>query len=231
MKVPEHVAIIMDGNGRWAKKHHLPRNFGHRKGAEALRRIIKLSPSWGIRFLTLYTFSTENWKRPKKEVDYLISLFLEYVKRETPKLNKEKVRMRFIGSRKELSDTVLIGIKNSEELTKNNQKLTLTFAINYGGRAEIIDGIKNLFKKIEDGRFSLDSLDEGKFSAFLWTSDLPDPDLIIRTGGELRISNFLLYQSSYSEFYFTETLWPDFGEDEYRKAIEEFGKRGRRFGK
>ena len=222
--LPTHIGIIMDGNGRWAQKRNLPRYYGHKEGIESVRRVVKAAKKYGIKYLTLYSFSTENWKRPKEEVEFLFKLMEERLKKEGERLNKQNVRVRFIGNRKQLPQRLQKIMGDVEELTKNNNGLNLTFAINYGGREEILQAIKKVKKqKIKD-------LNEDNFKRYLYTKDLPDPDIIVRTAGEKRISNFLLWQSSYSEFYFTKTLWPDFSEEDFLKVLSDYQRRKRKFG-
>jgi len=222
--LPIHIGIIMDGNGRWAQKRNLPRYYGHKRGIESVRRVVKAAKKYGIKYLTLYSFSTENWKRPKEEVEFLFKLMEERLKKEGEKLNKQNVRVRFIGNREQLPKKLQKIMEDVEELTKNNDGLNLTFAINYGGREEILQAIKKLKKE------DLKDLNEENFKKYLYTKDLPDPDIIVRTAGEKRLSNFLLWQSSYSEFYFTKTLWPDFSEEDFLKVLADYQRRKRKFG-
>lgn len=223
MRVPNHVAIIMDGNGRWAKKRGLPRTFGHREGAAALRKVITHAAKLGIKYLTVYAFSTENWKRSQEEVSALMFLFKSYIKNEEKNIMKNNIRFMVSGRSENVSPTLLKAIKALEEKSKNNTGLTFNIAFNYGGRAEIVDAVNKI---IESG---VEKIDEESFGKYLY-NNLPDPELLIRTSGELRISNFLLWQIAYSEIYITDTLWPDFDEAELEKAIENFNKRDRRFG-
>lgn len=223
MGVPNHVAIIMDGNGRWAKKRGLPRTLGHREGAASLRKVITHAAKMGIKYLTVYAFSTENWKRSQDEVSALMFLFKTYIKNEEKNIMKNNIRFMVSGRKDNVSLALIKAIENLEEKSKNNTGLTFNIAFNYGGRAEIVDAVNKI---IESG---VESIDEESFSKYLY-NDLPDPELLIRTSGELRISNFLLWQIAYSEIYITDTLWPDFDEAELEKAIENFNKRDRRFG-
>ncbi|MCX6013189.1 MAG: isoprenyl transferase [Chloroflexi bacterium] len=225
-KLPVHVAIIMDGNGRWAKKRHLPRLMGHRAGMETIRRVVEICAGYEIKYLTLYAFSTENWNRPELEVKGLFSILNEMAEDETGKLHKNGIQIRHLGTLDGISTNLQSKIRKAVELTKNNTRMTLIIAFNYGGRSEIIDAIKKLMKD----NIPLEKLDEVLFSSYLYTSDLPDPDLIIRTGGEMRISNFLIWQSVYSEYYSTPVLWPDFNREEVDKALEDYSQRKRRFG-
>lgn len=225
-RLPQHVAVIMDGNGRWANKRALPRSAGHRAGVERVRTIIQMSSDIGIRYLTLFAFSTENWKRPADEVGTLMKLLLEYLVKELAELHEKNVRIQTLGDISKLPKAVFDEINRAVETTKNNTGLTVNMAINYGARQEIVDAVKNV---VRDGR-STDDIDESVLSQYLSTKGQPDPDLLIRTSGEMRISNFLLYQLAYAEFYFTHTLWPDFDEVEYAKALDVFASRNRRFG-
>lgn len=223
---PRHVAIIMDGNGRWARQRLLPRTYGHKKGVETLRTIVKAAAEKGIDVLTVFAFSTENWKRPEKEVRALMHLFVETLEKEVPELMDNNVKLRFIGDRAPLSREVVEKMTQSEARTKDNEGLTLVVALNYSGRDDILRAVK-AFKERKD---SSPQLDEELFASFLDTRGLPDPDLIIRTGGEYRISNFLLWQGAYSEFYSTAAYWPDFSRKEFEKALKEYTRRDRRFG-
>ncbi|MEJ5307618.1 MAG: isoprenyl transferase [candidate division WOR-3 bacterium] len=227
--IPEHVAIIMDGNGRWAKLRGKNRLYGHKKGVESVRRIVKHSAKVGVKYLTLFSFSTENWDRPKSEVDGLMKLFSKLLEQEIPELYKNNVKMLFIGRRNRLSKELLERMENAQEVTKNNTGLTLILAFDYGGRQEIVDACKEICRKLKLNQ--LENLDNEEFSKHLYLPDVPDPDLVIRTSGEYRISNFLLWQTAYSEFYFTNVLWPDFDEKEFDKALLDYSKRERRFGK
>ena len=223
IQVPDHIAIIMDGNGRWAKKRGLPRTFGHREGAASLRKVITHAAKLGVKYLTVYAFSTENWKRSKEEVSALMFLFKSYIKNEEKNIMENNIRFMVSGRTDNVSPALLKAIRALEEKSKNNTGLTFNIAFNYGGRAEIVDAVNRIIKS------GVESVDEESFSKYLY-HDIPDPELLIRTSGELRISNFLLWQIAYSEIYITDTLWPDFGEKELEKAIEEFNKRDRRFG-
>jgi undecaprenyl diphosphate synthase len=222
-KVPNHIAIIMDGNGRWAKKRGLPRTMGHRAGAKALKKILTHAGELGIKYLTVYAFSTENWKRPKKEVDTLMKLFKEYLKNEKNTMMKNGVRLMVSGKKEGVSRELLEEISKTEKLTKDNDRITLNIAFNYGGRSEIVDAVNKIIKE------GLTEVTEESFAKYLY-SDIPDPELLIRTSGELRISNFLLWQIAYSELYITDLAWPDFDERELEKALGTYMKRERRFG-
>ncbi|RYI32103.1 MULTISPECIES: isoprenyl transferase [Bacillus] len=229
-KVPSHVAIIMDGNGRWAKKRALPRIAGHHEGMKVVRRTTKLANELGIKTLTLYAFSTENWKRPKLEVDYLMKLPEEFLGTFLPELVEENVRVQMIGYKDKLPGHTLRAIEKAMEETKDNDGLILNFALNYGSRAEILEAVKRVLNDCQSGIMEESELNEEAFSAYLMTEGLEDPDLLIRTSGEIRLSNFMLWQLAYTEFWFTDVLWPDFTEGELLEAIEVFQNRQRRFG-
>jgi undecaprenyl diphosphate synthase len=228
-----HVAIIMDGNGRWAKKRGLPRIVGHRQGVESVRAVVKASLDSGIDYLTLYTFSTENWQRPKREVDTLMKMLEEMLARETPGLHKKNVRVKVIGRLDDIYPDARKVVDDASVLTKNNDGLVLTFCISYGSRGEIIDAVKKIIMQDREKHIALDTFDERTFAQFLYDPDLPDPDLLIRTGAENRerISNFLLWQIAYTEIYFTKTLWPDFRRKEFTSAVDAFTRRERLFGR
>ncbi|WP_246577860.1 isoprenyl transferase [Clostridium psychrophilum] len=230
-KIPRHIAIIMDGNGRWAKEHNLPRALGHKAGVEAIRRIVKESNKLGVEYLTLYAFSTENWKRPLKEVNSLMKLLVDYLKSEIEELNANDVVINSIGDISKLPKICRVELDNAYEKTRNNKGLTLNLALNYGGRNEIVDAVKEICLDLNSGKISEDKITEDIFSNYMYTRDMPDPDLIIRPSGELRLSNFLLWQSAYSEFWFSNINWPDFHEKELKLAISDYQKRDRRFGK
>jgi len=226
-KIPLHIAIIMDGNGRWALKRGLPRLAGHRAGTENLRRIITACAEFGVRFLTIYAFSTENWGRPPEEVQGLMRILEDVIDRELAELDKEGVRLRHIGRLERLAPNLQEKVLSAIDVTQNNTRLTLNVAFNYGGRDEIVLAIQ---KMINDGVAAKDVTDD-LVSRYLFTAGVPDPDLIIRTSGELRISNFLIWQSAYSEWYITPTYWPDFGKEELKKALDAYAERDRRYGK
>ncbi|KHC93798.1 MULTISPECIES: isoprenyl transferase [Thermotoga] len=228
MRIPQHVAIIMDGNGRWAKKRGLPRIKGHQRGAEVLHNTVKWSLELGIKYLTAFSFSTENWKRPKEEVEFLMDLFVQMIDREMELLRKERVRVRILGRKEGLSEKVLKKWQEVEEKTKEFDRMTLIIAFNYGGRREILDAVESILKDVSRGKKL--ELTEETFRQYLYLPDVPDPDLIIRTSGEMRLSNFLLWQSAYSELYFFKKLWPDFTKRDFLRAIESYSKRERRFG-
>ena len=229
--IPNHIAIIMDGNGRWAKEKGLPRIAGHKEGINSVRDITRICGEIGVNYLTLYTFSTENWNRPKKEVNALMSLLLNTIKKEVRELHKNNVKFSTIGDLSFLPKNTENGLKEGMALTKNNTGLNLVLALNYGSRQEIIDSVINIAKKVESGEINSNFIDETLFSSFLYTKNYPDPDLLIRTSGELRISNFLLWQCAYTEMYLTNTYWPSFREEDLFKAILDFQSRERRFGK
>jgi len=229
-KAPRHVAIIMDGNGRWAKERGLPRIKGHEKGAEAVRACVEGCGDLRIEYLTLYAFSAENWQRPKAEVAALMKLLERFLKEKTPELLEENVRLQAIGRLTDLPQACQAQLHKSIKETSKNNGLTLILALSYGGRLEIIDGIKSLFREIEQGHIDRAMIDVEMFSKHLYTRYYPDPDLLIRTSGEMRISNFLLWQLSYTEMYVTPKLWPDFTRKDLAAAVEEFGRRQRRYG-
>jgi undecaprenyl diphosphate synthase len=228
--IPEHVAIIMDGNGRWAKKRALPRIAGHHEGMKVVRKTTKLANELGIKTLTLYAFSTENWKRPKNEVDYLMKLPEEFLGTFLPELIEENVQVQMMGYKDELPLHTLRAIEKAIDDTKDNDGLILNFALNYGSRAEILDAVKRVINDCNSGIMNENMLNEKVFSSYLMTSEMEDPDLLIRTSGEIRLSNFMLWQLAYTEFWFTDVLWPDFRGEHLIEAIEVFQSRQRRFG-
>ena len=228
--IPVHVAIIMDGNGRWAKAKGLPRAAGHAQGAEAVRRTVKAASQLGIRYLTLYGFSLENWKRPDKEIADLMGLLRLYLRKEIAELHREGVRIRFIGDRSLLEPDIVSLIEMSEQKTRANTKLDLVIALSYGSRQEITTAVRSLVRDVVAGELDAEAIDENSIESRLYTADIPDPDLIVRTSGEQRISNFLLWQSAYAEFVFTDVLWPDFSREKLEDSIEEFSRRERRYG-
>ncbi len=221
----------MDGNGRWAKKRGLPRTLGHKRGIERIEEVIKDAKELGVKILTLFAFSTENWSRPKDEVEFLFSYLEDFLIKRREELNKENIRVNFIGRRDRIRESLLKKMKEVEELTKSNQDLILNIAIDYGGRWDIINAVSNLIKDMNKGILETPQIDEKLFQEYLCLKDLPYPDLLIRTSGEQRISNFLLWQIAYTEFYFSPVFWPDFDKREFEKAIEEYSKRERRFGR
>ena len=228
--LPRHVAVIMDGNGRWAKARHLPRIEGHRRGADAAREIIRTAGEVGIRYLTLYAFSAENWNRPKDEVDALMKYLIHYLRTETPELNKNNVRLEVIGQIWRLPENVQEHLKKSITTLSKNNGLTLIMALSYGSRIEIVDAARQIAEKVKSGKIEPADITEKVISDHLWTRNFPDPDLLIRTSGEMRVSNFLLWQISYAELVITPTLWPDFRKPQFFAALEEYAKRHRRFG-
>ena len=229
--VPSHIAIIMDGNGRWAKERGLPRIAGHREGINSVREITRICGEIGVKYLTLFTFSTENWNRPKREVKALMTLLLSTIKKEIKELHKNNVKFSTIGDISILPKSTEKGINEGIELTFNNSGLNLILALNYGSRQEILSAVNNIISDINKKDIEIDSIDENIFSSYLYTNNCPDPDFLIRTSGELRISNFLLWQSAYTEMYLTDTYWPSFRENELFQAILDFQNRERRFGK
>ena len=230
LKIPNHVAMIMDGNGRWAKARHMPRTFGHAKGAERLEQVLEDCDSLGIKYLTVYAFSTENWSRPEEEVQVIMNLLKNYFIKNVEKCMKNNVRFRVIGERSRLNSELIAAIENLEEKTKNNTGITFIVAINYGSRDEITRAVKKMADDLGKGRMNPSEVSEQKIAGYLDTAEFPDPDLVIRTSGEERISNFLLWQLAYSELYFTEKAWPDFDKEELLKAIESYTNRDRRYG-
>ncbi|MFH1380675.1 MAG: isoprenyl transferase [Candidatus Omnitrophota bacterium] len=229
-RLPKHIAIIMDGNGRWARKRHLPKIAGHREGVKSVEAAIKASMEIGIKFLTLYAFSTENWKRPKVEIDALMRLLEIYLDRETDRITREGIRIRAIGRIASLSPTLQLKLRKTEERTASNSRITVTLAINYGGRSEIVDAAKKISEDVKIGTIKPEEISENNFGDYLYTTGLPDPDMLIRTSGEMRISNFLLWQISYAEIYVTKKLWPDFRKPDLENAIIEYQRRERRYG-
>lgn len=227
---PRHVAIIMDGNGRWAQMRGRPRLFGHHAGARRVREIVEACPEAGVKFLTIFAFSTENWKRTQSEVSGLMSLFRRYITGEAKALKDNGIRVRFIGDRMRLAPKLVELMDDLELMTSDNDRVHLTVAINYGGRDEVARATRRLAQDVADGKLQPDEVDEETLPKYLDTHVLPDPDLVIRTSGEARISNFLLWQSAYSEYEFLDTLWPDFSAEEFHKVVNRYGKRERRFG-
>ncbi len=230
-KIPVHVAIIMDGNGRWAKKRLLNRTKGHEKGAEAVRTVVRTSRELGVKYLTLYAFSTENWERPAAEIATLMFLLKKFLKNELKELQENNIRLNAIGQIDRLNLDVQEELNKTMDLTKNNTGMCLNLALSYGGRSEIIRMVHEVSKKVKDGAISISDITEELISKHLYTFNIPDPDLLIRTSGEMRISNFLLWQIAYCEIFVTETLWPDFSKEEYIKILRAYQNRERRFGK
>ncbi len=230
-RIPTHVAVIMDGNGRWANRRGKPRSIGHEAGVESVKTIVKAAARIGVKFLTLFTFSVENWQRPKTEVSFIMKLLYEKTRSELAELNENDVRMIATGDIGELAATQRRALEHAITETAGNTGLVLNLALNYGGRTEIVDAVKRIARDVKSGLLNPDDIDERLFSSYLYTADLPDPDLLIRTSGEMRLSNFLLWQTSYTELYVTNALWPDFGESDFYEAILEYQSRDRRFGK
>ena len=229
-RLPVHIGVIMDGNGRWAKKRGLPRSAGHQAGADTLKKIVTECNKMGIKYITVYAFSTENWKRPKEEVDFLMNLLMSYLLDAERTLAGENVRIRAIGSRKELSEEMQAQIIKTEEFTSKNTGIVMNIALNYGSREELITATKNICEKVKSGEISEKDIDADMISSQLYTGGQPDPDLVIRTSNEQRLSNFMMWQASYSELYFTKTLWPDFSVSDLYDAIIEYQSRDRRYG-
>lgn len=227
--LPQHIGFIMDGNGRWAKKRGLPRTYGHKEGAQAFRKIVKHCKEIGIRYITFYAFSTENWSRPQDEVSALMNLFNEYLD-EADELTEKSTRLVFLGDKSKFSSEMQEKMIKIEEKSKDYSEMTVALAMNYGGRDDIVYSVKRVAQMVQQGTVSIDDIDEQLISQNLYTGDIPDVDLVIRPSGEKRISNFLIWQSSYAEFYFTDVLWPDFSDKELDRALEDYSLRNRRFG-
>ena len=230
MNVPQHIAIILDGNGRWAKKKGMPRNYGHAEGSKNVECICEDAYKLGVKYLTVYAFSTENWKRPKEEVDALMNLLRNYMKTCLKTAEKNRMRVRVLGDKTALDADIRMRIEQLEEATKNNDGLCFQIALNYGSRDEMIRAMQKMCRDCKEGKVEPEQIDESLFETYLDTYNIPDPDLMIRTSGEQRLSNYLLWQLAYSEFYFTDVLWPDFTKEELIKAIEYYNSRDRRFG-
>lgn len=228
--LPVHIGIIPDGNGRWAQKRNMPRSMGHRQGSKTLKQVMNYAADIGIKYVTIYAFSTENWKRPKEEVDALMDLLSEFLGESRDELFKKNVRVRIIGEIKSLSDTLSERIEDVEKATAENTGLHLTIALNYGGRDEIIKAVKKICEDYKCGNLNIDEINDGKFKEYLYTKDMPDPDLIIRTAGEHRVSNFLIWQGAYAEFYSSPVLWPDFKSADFDEALRDYKNRDRRYG-
>lgn len=231
MKIPNHVAVILDGNGRWAKKRLMPRNYGHKQGAKTVEKICEEAWDMGIKYLTVYAFSTENWKRPQEEVDALMKLLTKYLDDFRERSEAKNMRLRVIGDKTGLNDEIKAKIAEIEEVTKDNQGLNFTIAINYGSRDEMVRAMKKVALDVKDGKVTPEDISEDMFENYLDTAGIPDPDLLIRTSGEQRLSNYLLWQLAYTEFYFTDVLWPDFSREDLEQAVIAYNKRDRRFGK
>lgn len=230
LRIPKHVAIILDGNGRWAKKRLMPRKYGHAHGAKTVEKVCEEAWRMGIKYLTVYAFSTENWKRPEDEINAIMKLLRDYLKNCMEISRKNDMRVRVIGDRSRLSDDIVKAIEELEEESKNNNGLNFQVALNYGGRDEITRAVRNIAQQVKDGTLKVEDINQDTISSSLDTADIPDPDLMIRTSGEQRISNYLLWQLAYSEFYFTDVLWPDFTKEDLEKAVAFYNKRDRRFG-
>ncbi len=230
LNIPAHVALILDGNGRWAKKRGLPRQMGHKKGCETVEQIVEDAARLGIRYLTVYGFSTENWKRPEEEVGALMQLFRYYTKRLLKIAVENNIRVKMIGERSRFAADIVEGINRLEESTRDNTGLTFVIAVNYGSRDEITRAVRKIMADVKDGKLKEEQMTEAVFASYLDTKDIPDPDLLIRTSGELRLSNYLLWQLAYAELYVTDCLWPDFSREELLEAIRQYNKRERRFG-
>ena len=229
-KVPAHIAIIMDGNGRWAKSRFMPRTYGHKVGVETIRKVVKECSRLGVKYLTLNAFSTENWKRPKEEVSALMGLLVKYLRNELEELHKNNVKILTIGDISKLPQVCIEELDFAKEKTKDNRGLVMSLALNYGGRNDLVNAVKNISQEVVDGKISVDDIGDDLISSHLSTKESPDPDLVVRTSGEQRLSNFLLWELAYSEFYFTDIHWPDFDEKELQKAIFAYQSRDRRFG-
>ncbi len=230
-RLPQHVAVIMDGNGRWARQRHLPRVMGHQQGVETLKELLRCCRDWGIPHLTCYAFSTENWGRPGLEVEFLLTLFERVLRQELQELIREQVRIEFVGQLQALPQSLQTQISEAVALTRHHQRVWLTVATNYGGRQEIVRACQALAQQVQRGELAPEEIDETRFAQQLYTSASPDPDLLIRTSGEMRLSNFLLWQIAYAELYVTETLWPDFDRASFHQALAAFQQRQRRFGR
>jgi len=230
LKIPNHIAIIMDGNGRWAKKRFMPRNYGHAQGAKTLERIIEDAHNIGVNYLTVYAFSTENWVRPQEEVDAIMKLLRNYMKDCIKTSKKNNMRVRVIGDKSKLDQDLQDSIANLEVESAKNTGINFQVALNYGGRDELVRAARKMAEEAKEGKINPEEIDDRMFESYLDTKDIPDPDLLIRTSGELRLSNYLLWQLAYTEFYFTDVLWPDFNKDELMNAVMYYNKRDRRFG-
>ncbi|MGN0404983.1 MAG: isoprenyl transferase [Bariatricus sp.] len=231
MNVPQHIAIILDGNGRWAKSKGMPRNYGHAQGSKNVEKICEVAYKMGVKYLTVYAFSTENWNRPQSEVDALMTLLRNYMKTCLKTAEKNRMKVRVIGDKTRLDDDIRTRIEELEEASKNNDGLNFQIAINYGSRDEMVRAMRKMMKDCEAGKITSDEVTEEVFESYLDTHGIPDPDLLIRTSGELRLSNYLLWQLAYTEFYFTDVPWPDFTKEELEKAIMQYNNRDRRYGK
>ena len=233
LNIPQHVAIILDGNGRWAKKRHLPRNMGHRQGSKVVEQIIEDAHDLGIKYLTVYAFSTENWKRPKEEVSAIMNLFREYLKEALGRVEEDRkngIRISFIGSREGIPADIRLLMKQVERIGRKEDRIMLNIAVNYGGRQEIAESVREIAEDVKKGKIKPSEIDMDTISSHLYTAGMPDPDLIIRPSGEQRLSNFLLWQSAYAEFWYSDVLWPDFTEEDFVEALRAYEHRSRRFG-
>lgn len=228
--IPKHIAIIMDGNGRWAKKRNLPRRMGHKAGVETIRRVLKEADKLGVKYMTLYAFSTENWKRPKEEVNALMKLLIQYLRQEINELHKNGVKINVLGDITKLPKECQEEIEKSVDKTKNNKGITMNIALNYGGRDEILRAVKSISEEVLKGNINVEDINDEVMENYLYTKGVPDPDIIIRPSGEQRLSNFLLWQCAYSEFWYSDICWPDFKEEDLHRAIYDFQRRDRRFG-
>ena len=231
MNIPKHVAIILDGNGRWAKKRMMPRQYGHARGAQVVEQICEDAYNMGIQYLTVYAFSTENWNRPDNEVKILMDIFSNYMVEKLEKVGQKNMKIRFIGERSRLDQGMIQKIEDLENSTKNNTGLNFTVALNYGSRDEMVRAMRKMAADVKKGKLEIEDITESKYTEYLDTAELPDPDLLIRTSGEQRLSNYLLWQLAYTEFYFTDVMWPDFDKEELAKAVDWYANRDRRFGK
>ncbi len=229
--IPSHVAIIMDGNARWSKKRKLPTNIGHKSGSENLKKVAESAIKLGIKTLTVYAFSSENWNRPKEEVNYLMNLLNEYLEKEASSLNERDIKIKILGDLSKISKSTRDKISKAQELTQNNKSLNLNVAFSYGSRQEIVAAAKKIANEVKEQRLAIEQIDEGVFAQNLYDTESGDPDLLIRTAGDFRVSNFLLWQLAYTELYFTKVFWPDFGEKDLIAAIQDFNQRERRYGK
>lgn len=229
-RIPKHIAIIMDGNGRWAKERFLPRTAGHQEGMKRVIEIVEVAEKLNIKYLSLYAFSTENWRRPKEEIEGLMKLLVQYIRIELDRIHKNNVRIQTMGDLTRLPKVAREEVERAVEKTKNNSKMILNIGLNYGGRDEIIRGVKNILEDVKMGKLNEDNIDAKLFEKYLYTHNLPDPDLLIRPSGELRLSNFMLYQIAYTEFWFSDIYWPDFREEHLYRAIIDYQRRNRRFG-
>ena len=231
LKIPGHVAVILDGNGRWAKQRKMPRTYGHKVGSQVVEDMLNIVDDLGVKYFTVYAFSTENWNRPDSEVKILMDIFSKYMVDKLQKVGQKNMKIRFIGERSRLDKAMIEKIENLEESTKDNTGLNFTVALNYGSRDEMVRAMRKMAAEIKEGKLEPEDITEEKYNTYLDTAELPDPDLLIRTSGEQRLSNYLLWQLAYTEFYFTDVMWPDFNKEELAKAVEWYANRDRRYGK